>query len=147
MVGSHVKRSVHRGRNPKIEEEEEDIIPDVVPATNMKTCPVHLWTDLRRLNPYRFAQRTFHLDPRFWTQSQFAMWNDHYDSTALDSFVTPHHLNSKHFRAHRKTDFFFVEQALKKMNLWTIANLEQEYCPDIVRQFFCTAYFHPGSRR
>jgi hypothetical protein len=31
----------------------------------MKTCPMHLWTDLRRLNPYRFAQRTFHLDPRF----------------------------------------------------------------------------------
>jgi hypothetical protein len=148
MVGSHVKRSVHRGRNPEIEEEEEeDIIPDVVPATNMKTCPMHLWTNLRRLNPYHFAQRTFHLDPRFWTQSQFAMWNDHYDSSALDSFVTPHRLNSEHFRAHRKTDLFFVEQALKKMNLWTIANLEQEYCPDIVRQFFCAAYFHSGSRR
>jgi hypothetical protein len=147
MVGSQVKQPARRGQNPEIEEEEEDIIPDVVPASNMKTCPVHLWTDLRRLNPYRFAQRTFHLDPRFWTQSQFAMWNDHYDSTALDSYVTPFRLNSEHFRAHRKTDFFFVQQALKKMNLWTIANLEQEYCPDLVRQFFCTAYFHPGSCR
>jgi hypothetical protein len=75
------------------------------------------------------------------------MWNDHYDSTALDSYVTPLRLNSEHFHAHRKTDFFFVEQALKKMNLWTIANLEQEYCPDLVRRFFCTAYFHPGNHR
>jgi hypothetical protein len=147
MVSSHVKRSVHRGRNPEVEEEEEDIVPDVVPATNMKTCPVQLWTDPRRLNPYRFVERPFHLDRRFWTQSQFAMWNDHYDSTALDSFVTPHRLNTEHFRAHQKTDFFFVEQALKKMNLWTIANLEQEYCPAMVCQFFCTAYFHPGNRR
>jgi hypothetical protein len=147
MVASHVKQPARRGQNPEIEEEEEeDVIPDVVPASNMKNCHVQLWTDLRRLNPYRFAQGTFHLDPRFWTQSQFAMWNDHYDSTALDSYVTPLRLNSEHFRAHRKTNFFFVEQALKKMNLWTIANLEQEYCPDLVRQFFCTAYFHPGNR-
>jgi hypothetical protein len=61
--------------------------------------------------------------------------------------VTPHRLNAEHFCAHRKIDFFFVEQALKKMNLWTIANLEQEYCPAMVCQFFCTAYFHPGSHR
>jgi hypothetical protein len=73
MVGPQVKQPSRRGQNLEIEEEEEDIIPDVVPASNMKTCPVHLWTDLRRLNPYHFAQRTFHLDPRFWTQSQFAM--------------------------------------------------------------------------
>jgi hypothetical protein len=85
MDAPHVKRTAHRVRNPEIEEEEEDVVPDVVPATNMKNCPVQLWTDLRRLNPYCFAERTFHLDPRFWTQSQFAMWNDHYDSTA---FVT-----------------------------------------------------------
>jgi hypothetical protein len=147
MAAPLVKQPARWGRNPEIEEEEEEVIPYVVLASNMKNCPVHLWTDLRKLNPYRFAERHFHLDPQFWTQSQFAMWNNHYDSTALDSYVTPLRLNSEHFRAHRKIDFFFVEQALKKMNLWTIANLEQEYCPDIVRQFFCTAYFHPGNRR
>jgi hypothetical protein len=68
MDASHVKQPTRRGQNLEIEE-EEDVIPDVVPASNMKNCPVQLWTDLRRLNPYRFAQRTFHLDPRFWTQS------------------------------------------------------------------------------
>jgi hypothetical protein len=69
MVSSQFKQPARRGRNPEIEEEEEDIIPDVVLASNMKTCPVHLWTDMRRLNPYYFAQRTFHLDPWFSTQS------------------------------------------------------------------------------
>jgi hypothetical protein len=54
MDASHVKQPTCRGQNPEIEE-EEDVIPDVVPASNMKNCPVQLWTDLRRLNPYRFA--------------------------------------------------------------------------------------------
>jgi hypothetical protein len=73
MAAPLVKQPARRGRNLKIEEEEEDVIPDVVLASNMKNCPVYLCTDLRRLNPYRFAERPFHLDPRFWTQSQFAM--------------------------------------------------------------------------
>jgi hypothetical protein len=55
MAAPLVKQPARRGRNPEIEEEEEDILPDIVPASNMKTCPVHLWADLRRLNPYRFA--------------------------------------------------------------------------------------------
>jgi hypothetical protein len=97
MVAPHVKRPAHWVRDPEIEEEEEDVIPDVVPASNMKNCPMQLWIDLRRLNPYRFTERTFHLDPRFWTQSQFAMWNDHYDPTTLDSYVTSLRLNSEHF--------------------------------------------------
>jgi hypothetical protein len=147
MDAPHIKRPAHRVWNPEIEEEEEDGVPHIVPATNMKTCPLPLWIDLRRLNPCRFAERTFHLDPCFWTQSQFAMWNDHYDPTALDSYVTPFRLNKEHFRAHQKTYFFYVEKALKTMNLWTIVNLEQEYCPNLVRQFFCTAYFHLGNRR
>jgi hypothetical protein len=54
MVASHVKQPARRVWNSEIEE-EEDVIPDVVPASNMKNCPVQLWTDLRRLNPYRFA--------------------------------------------------------------------------------------------
>jgi hypothetical protein len=54
MVASHVKQPARRGRNLEIEE-EEDVVLDVVLASNMKNCPVQLWTNLRRLNPYRFA--------------------------------------------------------------------------------------------
>jgi hypothetical protein len=55
------------------------------------------------------------------------MWNDHYEPTALDSYVTPLRLNQEHFQAHRKEDFFHVDEALKKMNLWPIVTLEEEF--------------------
>ena len=51
------------------DEIEEEIAPDEVPAQNMKTCSLKMWTQLRKTNPYRFAERPFHGDPRFWTRS------------------------------------------------------------------------------
>jgi hypothetical protein len=54
----------------------------------MKLCPRPVWTKLRRENLYRFVNHTFHVNARFWTKAQYAMWNDHYDNTQLDSYVT-----------------------------------------------------------
>jgi hypothetical protein len=42
MAAPFVKQPAHRGRKPEMEEEEEDVIPDVVPTSNMKNCPMHL---------------------------------------------------------------------------------------------------------
>ena len=50
------------------EEADPEIIPDVIPAANMKTCALKLWTKLRQLNPYRFPTPPFSDDPRFWTR-------------------------------------------------------------------------------
>jgi hypothetical protein len=48
---------------------------------------------------------------------------------------------------HKHDDFKFVDISLKKMNLWPLVTIEEDYLPELVRQFFCTTYFHNTPQR
>jgi hypothetical protein len=48
---------------------------------------------------------------------------------------------------YKHDDFKYVDMALKKMNLWPLVTLEQDYTPALVSQFFCTTFFHSTPQR
>jgi hypothetical protein len=48
---------------------------------------------------------------------------------------------------HKHDDFKYVDIALKKMNLWPLVTIEEDYLLEIVSQFFCTTYFQNTTQR
>jgi hypothetical protein len=65
----------------------------------------------------------------------------------MDAYVRPKVLNSDFWELYRSSDFTFADQALRKMGLYDIACLKETYFPHIIRQFFCTVYFHNDEDR
>lgn len=101
------------------------------------------WRNLRRTNPYRYTVRTnTGKDQRFWTKTQLMMWEEVYCSTTMESYVKPKTLNTDWWKLYLHSDFSYVDAALRKMGLFEIACLDQSFFPDVIRQFFCTVFFH-----
>jgi hypothetical protein len=71
------------------------------------------------------------------------MWEQFYEPIVPEPSVKPRRLNIPFHDMHKHDDFKYVDMALKKMNLWTLVTIEQDYLPELVSQFFCTTYFHP----
>jgi hypothetical protein len=71
------------------------------------------------------------------------MWEKFYEPAVPEPSVKPRCLNVTFHDMHKDDDFKYVDMALKKMNLWTLVTIEQDYMPDLVSQFFYTAFFHP----
>ena len=128
-------------------DDDEQHDPNYVPSTDLKTCELKIWTNLRQDNPYVNDEQPFTEDRRFWTKAQFAMWEQFYAPAVPEPAVKPRRLNVDFHNMYKHDDFKYVDMALKKMNLWTLVTLEQDYISDLVSQFFCTAYFHPTPQR
>ena len=116
------------------EEVVAESVPDVVPASNMKTCAIKIWTSLRQLDPYRFPLPTFTHDPRFWTRTQYVMWTQFYQDIKMTKFVKPLRPNLAHIKLYKDSDFKFVYAALLKMNLMPLLSINQDYVPELVNQ-------------
>ena len=127
--------------------EEEEIVPD----ENIYSLGVDKWRNMRRENPYRFRQRTYKGgDRRFWTNSQYAFWEDFYnDKECLRQglIVVPKVLNVSHFNRYITTDFRYIDEALKKLGVFELVCLSEQIFPDLVRQFFATVFFHSDKDR
>jgi hypothetical protein len=111
-------------------------------------CSAHInaWHKLRLANPYHFHERQYSgNDKRFWTNSQRAMWDDYYDAAEhmkSGFYVVPKSLNVEHFQHHASRDFCYINEALLKMDIMDLVTLSESIQPLVVRQFFCTVFFH-----
>jgi hypothetical protein len=92
-------------------------------------------------------EQPFAEDRHFWTKAQFAMWEQFYQPAVPEPAVKPRRLNVEFHDMYKHDDFKYVDMASKKMNMWKLVTLEQDYIPDLVSQFFCTAFFHPTPQR
>ena len=106
------KRSAKRKKltAPRVDDAEfdEDIVPDEIPASNIKVCALKFWTQLRQTNPYRFAEPQYPEDPHFWIRSQFVMWTQFYQDLPMTSFVKPLRVNLSFLKMHMKADLKYV---------------------------------------
>ena len=73
--------------------EVEQHDPNYVPSTDLKTCELKIWTNLRQDNPYVNDEQPFTEDRRFWTKAQFAMWEQFYAPAVPEPAVKPRRLN------------------------------------------------------
>jgi hypothetical protein len=121
--------------------------PNYVPNVDLKTCELYIWTNPRQDNPYVTDDPPFTEDRRFWTKAQFFMWEKFYEPIQPKSSVKPSRLNVAFHDMHKHDDFKYVDIALKKMNLWPLVTIEEDYLPELVSQFFCTTYFHNTTHR
>ncbi|KAK1629806.1 hypothetical protein QYE76_004121 [Lolium multiflorum] len=115
--------------------------------------------DLRTVNPYRYEQRTYTGgDKFFWTKTQAALWVGYYDNTHVcmknGAVVKPKAINPEELALHEATKYRFVVQTLKGMGLYDLVCLKPDddqedptYCPLLVRQFYCTVFFHDDADR
>jgi hypothetical protein len=121
--------------------EQEQEITD-----NLGSAHINVWRKLRLTNPYRFHERQYKgSDKRFWTDSQLAMWNDYYDADEhmkSGFYVVPKSLNVEHFQHYVSKDFRYINEALLKMDILDLVTLTESIQPMVVRQFFCTVFFH-----
>ena len=144
-VGTRKKSVAHKKKGKEAASDEEE------PTLNMGEMDLELWKDVRKKDPYRFPERTYKgKDRRFWTKAQAAMWTDFYDDKdhmRVGFFVKSQRLNQPWLNMYLATDFRYVDEALRKMDLMDLACLEQKYYPDVVRQFFCTVFFHSDPER
>lgn len=53
-----------------------------------------------KLNPYRFEERTCEGDERFWTRTQFKLWNEFY-MTLQEKVVKPKLCDEEYFNEHK----------------------------------------------
>ncbi|KAK1561685.1 hypothetical protein QYE76_017663 [Lolium multiflorum] len=121
--------------------------PNYVPITDLKTCELKVWTNLRQDNPYLNDEQPFTKYKRFWTKAQFVMWEQFYEPAVPEPAVKPRRLNVEFHNVYKHDDFKYVDMALKKMNMWTLVTLEQDYIPDQVSQFLCITFFHSNPQR
>lgn len=127
--------------------EEEEIIPD----DNIYDLGTDAWRRLRRQNPYRFRERTYTgSDQKFWTELQSAFWDDFYSDRARlknGLMVVPKVLNESFHNMHINTDFKYIDEALWSLDVFPLVTMSGPLYPDLIRQFFATAYFHDDSAR
>jgi hypothetical protein len=73
------------------------------------------------------------------------MWNDYYDADEhmkSGFYVVPKSLNVEHFQHYASKDFRHINEALLKMDILDLVTLSESIQPMVVRQFFCTVFFH-----
>jgi hypothetical protein len=73
------------------------------------------------------------------------MWNDYYDADEhmkSGFYVVPKSLNVEHFQRHASKEFLHINEALLKMDIMDLVTLSESIQPLVVRQFFCTVFFH-----
>jgi hypothetical protein len=75
------------------------------------------------------------------------MWEQFYEPAVPEPAVKPRRLNVEFHNMYKHDDFKYVDMSLKKMNLWPLVTLEEDYLPEFVSQLFCTAYFHNTTQR
>ena len=121
-------------------EEEE------VPIANFKDMSRNDWRVVHRLDPYRFPERTCEGDNRFWTHTQFKIWNGFYLALA-EKVVKPKICDEEYFVEHKDNGLKHIYTALENMNILKLAMVYQSYCPDLISQFYCTVFFHNDSVR
>jgi hypothetical protein len=144
-----------KGKDTAADEEEEDLLIEKVPTENTAVS-IKTWGRLRESNPYQFEERTYSRgDKMFWTKTQYCFWEDFYNNpeyTKTGSFVQPKAINQEELNLYAPTEFRFVIETLKKLGLYDLVCLKPGdgtgvYCPDLIRQFHCTAYFHEDPAR
>jgi hypothetical protein len=144
-----------KGKDTAADEEEEDLLIEKVPTENTAVS-IKTWGRLREFNPYQFEERTYSRgDKMFWTKTQYCFWEDFYNNpeyTKTGSFVQPKAINQEELNLYAPTEFRFVIETLKKLGLYDLVCLKPGdgtgvYCPDLIRQFHCTAYFHEDPAR
>jgi hypothetical protein len=64
------------------------------------------------------------------------MWDEFYDDLKLNPYVRPCSLNVEWWNMYIDSDFRFVDEALRKMDLFDLVCLKEDYNPDVIRQFF-----------
>ena len=145
-----------KGKGTAADEEEEDLLIEKVPTENTATLHIKRWERLRESNPYRFVERTYtRSDKMFWTKTQACFWEDFYnnpENTRTGSCVQPKAINQEELNLYAATEFRFVVEILRRLGLYDLVCLKPGegtgvFCPDLIRQFHCTAYFHDDPAR
>ncbi|KAK1696487.1 hypothetical protein QYE76_013184 [Lolium multiflorum] len=83
--------------------------PNYVPNTNLKTCELKVWTNLRQDNPYVNEEQPLTEDKRFWTRAQFAMWEQFYEPAMPEPAVKPRCLNCEFHNMYKHDEFKYVD--------------------------------------
>jgi hypothetical protein len=65
-----------------------------------------------------------------------------YTQFKLALFVKPSVLNLEYHNLYASTDFKHVDEALTSLGIMDVATMREPFYSDLVRQFFCTAFFH-----
>ena len=61
--------------------------------------------------------------------------------------VIPKVLNESFHNMHITTDFKYIDKALRSLDIYPLVTMSGPLYPDLIRQFFATAYFHDDSPR
>jgi hypothetical protein len=128
----------NEGKHTPPPQEEEDVLTE-----NAAEIHVGQWRTIRQDNPYRFAERTYTgRDKLFCTKNQAQMWIDFYhdsDHMKKGFYVVPKYLNLDHFSLHTTTDFRFIDDALKRLNILDVVCIEKDLLllPDVIRPVPC----------
>ena len=99
-------------------EEEE------VPIANFKDMSRKDWSPVRKLDPYRFPERTCEGDNRFWTHTQFKKWNEFYMAFA-EKVVKPMICDEEYFVEHKDNGLKHIYPTLENMNILKLATVYQ----------------------
>ena len=138
------RRPRRGGRQPDVDavvmEEEE------VPIANFKDMSRKDWRAVRKLDPYHFPERTCDGDNRFWTRTQFKIWNEFY-MTLAEKVVKPRICDEEYFDKYKNNSLKHIYATLENMNILKLAIVYQSYCPKLISQFYCTVFFHNDSVR
>ncbi|KAK1653192.1 hypothetical protein QYE76_070997 [Lolium multiflorum] len=153
-VGGRTK-SVTGKRKDKQAAQEDD---EMVPTFNVGVAHRFEWQELRKVNPYRYEQRTYTGgDNFFWTKTQARFWEDFYDTQECmknGAVVMPKAINRVELALHEATKYRLLVETLKGLGLYDLVCLKPDddqedgiYCPILVRQFHCTIFFHDDEDR
>ena len=98
----HSDRRPARGRGRKQPEiDAVEMEGEQVPIENFEKMKLKNWREVRKLNPYRFPEPTCDADERFWTCTQFKMWNEFY-MTLKDKVVKSKQLDEEYLNEHKE---------------------------------------------
>ena len=70
------------------------------------------------------------------------MWDHIYTQFRVTPCGHIQALNLEWFNMYAASDYFYVDEALRKMDLFDLVCLKEDYFPDFIRRLFCTVYFH-----
>ncbi|KAM0852938.1 hypothetical protein ACQ4PT_051410 [Festuca glaucescens] len=141
------RRPRHRGgrgddddSDGNIGDEEEAVEPELLPQENIKDLSRGIWKATRKKNPYRFEVKTCQADPRFWTLFQEQAWHEFY-STLKKPICVQHVLDQEYYEVYQNNYFRRLHGVLTTMDILPLANVKQNFCPELVARFYATVWF------
>jgi hypothetical protein len=138
--GAEIESEAAAEEETKIGEDGWEV--DRVPKENIRHMHIRKWRSLRRLDPYRFSSHQNHEDPRFWTKVQQKIMQDVYLSMSKRFTITrAKSLNTNWMHLHGD-DAHLLCRLLEGLGLWRLVCFNQDYCPELVQQFYRTIYYH-----